>query len=94
MTTLPVVEGNRQLTLLTHEVVVRGTMLGGQVDSRITLTYHLDPATSAFTRHTSAIEQGLIPRSLRRQGFRLACQQEVKNNITLKLDKDPVTDDH
>lgn len=39
------------------------------------------------------IEQGLIPRSLRERGFRLACQQEVKGNMNLKLREDPVVHD-
>ena len=32
----------------------------------------------------TAIEQGLIPKRLREQGFRLACQHEVNNNMTLR----------
>jgi ferredoxin len=33
------------------------------------------------------IELGLVPKPLREKGYRLACQQEVKNNITLHLPK-------
>jgi transglutaminase-like putative cysteine protease len=54
----PLQDGARGLIALTHEVVVRGTLLGAPVDSRITLTYHIDPATNAFAYHASAIEQG------------------------------------
>jgi len=50
----------RGLTVLTHETVVRGTLLGAPLDSRITLTYHIDPATRAFTYHDSTIEQGPV----------------------------------
>lgn len=33
------------------------------------------------------VELGLVPKPLRKKGYRLACQQEVKNNITLHLPK-------
>jgi hypothetical protein len=58
ITASPLREGGRTLTLLRHEVVVRGTLLGAGVDNRIVLTYHIDPVTKAFTYHTSRIEQG------------------------------------
>ena len=58
ITASPLGEGARTLTLLRHEVVVRGTLLGAGVDNRIVLTYHIDPVTNAFTYHTSRIEQG------------------------------------
>ena len=58
ITASPLGEGARALTLLRHEVVVRGTLLGAGVDNRIVLTYHIDPVTKAFTHHTSRIEQG------------------------------------
>ena len=56
----------RRSPSLTHETVVRGTLLGAPVDSRITLTYHIDPATRAFTYHDSTIEQGPARLTLRR----------------------------
>jgi hypothetical protein len=56
--TAPLTHGGRTVTLLTHEMVVRGTLLGGKVDNRLVLTYHLDPATNTFTYHESRIEQG------------------------------------
>ena len=51
ITASPLREGARTLTLLRHEVVVRGTLLGAGVDNRIVLTYHIDPVTKAFTYH-------------------------------------------
>jgi len=33
-------------------------LLGGAVNNRIVLTYHIDPATNAFTYHESLLEQG------------------------------------
>jgi len=35
----------------------------------------------------NTVEKGLVPKRLREQNYRLACQQEVKNNITLYLPK-------
>jgi transglutaminase-like putative cysteine protease len=54
----PLQAGPQAFTSLTHETVVRGTLLGAPLDGRITLTYHIDPATKAFTYHESVIEQG------------------------------------
>ena len=56
--TSPIQQDGRTFTRLTHEVVIKGTLLGGAVNNRILLTYHIDPATSAFTRHESLLEQG------------------------------------
>lgn len=56
--TSPLREGTRTLTLLTHEVVIKGTLLGGAVNNRILLTYYIDPDTNAFTYHESMLEQG------------------------------------
>jgi len=36
----------------------------------------------------SDIELGLIPKRLREQGFRLACQHELRNTLTLHLSRD------
>lgn len=58
VTTAPLAEGSGNLTLLTHEIVVRGTLLGSPVDNRMVLTYHLDPAAARFIYHESLIEQG------------------------------------
>jgi transglutaminase-like putative cysteine protease len=56
--TSPIQQDGRTLTRLTHEVVIRGTLLGGAVNNRILLTYHIDPDTKAFTYHESLLEQG------------------------------------
>ncbi|MGE5357523.1 MAG: hypothetical protein ACM3NQ_00785, partial [Bacteroidales bacterium] len=54
----PISEGGRTWTRLTHEMVVRGTLLGAPVDNRVTLSYHIDPATDRFTYHESEIQAG------------------------------------
>jgi transglutaminase-like putative cysteine protease len=56
--TSPLRQDGRILTLLRHEVVIKGTLLGGAVNNRILLTYHIDPGTNAFTYHESVLEQG------------------------------------
>lgn len=48
---------------------------------------------SADLPAVSAIEKLLIPRSLREQGFRLACQYRVSNNMTLHLTRGSLTKD-
>jgi hypothetical protein len=58
LATSPLSQGGQTLTVLTHELVVRGTLLGAKVDNRVLLTYHIDPATNTFTYHDSRIEQG------------------------------------
>ncbi len=56
--TSPLHQDGRTVTLLTHEVVIKGTLLGGAVNNRILLTYHIDPGTNAFTYHESLLELG------------------------------------
>ena len=56
-TTSPLRKDGRTLTLLTQEVVVKGTLLGATVTNRLVLTYHIDPDTNAFTYHESVLEQ-------------------------------------
>lgn len=58
ITTSPLRQDGRGPTVLTHESVIRGTLLGGPVDVRMTFTYHVDAEMTTFTEHTSAIEQG------------------------------------
>lgn len=57
-TTSPLLENGRTVTLLTQEVVVKGTLLGAAVNNRMLLTYHIDQDTNAFTYHESVLEQG------------------------------------
>jgi hypothetical protein len=57
-TTTPLVKEGRQLVLLEHMVLMQVRALGKPVESRLKLTYHLDPETNRFTYHDSTIEQG------------------------------------
>lgn len=57
-TTAPLVQGDRKLVLLEHTVVMRVRALGQEVESRLKLTYHLDPETNRFSYHDSIVEQG------------------------------------
>ncbi len=56
--TSPMSDGARTFTRLTHELVVRGTLLGAPVDNRVTVTYHIDPTTNRVTYHESEIQAG------------------------------------
>ena len=60
LVTAPVGGGARSLTRLTHELVIKGTILGAPVDSRLDMTYDLDPAGGGFTYHDSTITQGEV----------------------------------
>ncbi len=57
-TTAPLVQEGRKLILLEHTVLMRVRAMGKQVESRLKLTYHLDPETNGFRYHDSTIEQG------------------------------------
>ena len=71
---------NLFLSLATHNINLPSICGGGGECGKCRVKMEGDDLPIANT-----IEQGLIPGSLRKQGYRLACQQEVKNNITLKL---------
>jgi transglutaminase-like putative cysteine protease len=58
LVTSPLLQDGREMTVLRHEIILKGSLLGAPVDNRMTLTYHLDPATKRFTYHDSTIEQG------------------------------------
>ena len=58
LVTSPLRQDGREVTVLKHEIVLKGSLLGAPVDNRMTLTYHLDPATKRFSYHDSMIEQG------------------------------------
>ena len=75
---------NLFLSLATHGINLPSICGGGGECGKCRVQMQGDMLPAANT-----IEQGLIPRSLREKGFRLACQQEVKGNITLKLREDP-----
>lgn len=57
-TTSPLVVGGRNLILLDHAVLMQVRAMGQAVESRLKLTYHLDPRTNGFVYHDSLIEQG------------------------------------
>ena len=57
-TTAPLVQDGRTLILLEHAILMQVRALGKEVESRLKLTYHLDPETNAFRYHDSTIEQG------------------------------------
>lgn len=57
-TTAPLVQEGRKLLLLEHTVLMQVRALGKQVESRLKLTYHLDPETNSFRYHDSTVEQG------------------------------------
>jgi transglutaminase-like putative cysteine protease len=58
LVTSPLRQDGREVTVLRHEIVLKGSLLGAPVDNRMALTYHLDPATKRFSYHDSTIEQG------------------------------------
>ncbi|MEW5984193.1 MAG: transglutaminase-like domain-containing protein [Acidobacteriota bacterium] len=58
VTAVPLRKDGHELIQLTHESVIRATLLGGPVDVRMTLTYRVDPEMKGFTEHASVIEQG------------------------------------
>ncbi len=56
--TSPLLQDGKEVLLLKHTILMRLTALGSRVESRLDLTYHIDPATGRFTYHDSTIEQG------------------------------------
>ncbi|MBP1596093.1 MAG: hypothetical protein H6Q05_1470, partial [Acidobacteria bacterium] len=57
-TTSPLLQDGKNMILLRHEMLLRVAALGSKAESRLNLTYHIDPATGRFTYHDSTIEQG------------------------------------
>ena len=57
-TTSPLVQEGRKLILLEHAILMQVRAMGQPVESRLKLTYHLDPETNGFRYHDSTIEQG------------------------------------
>jgi len=57
-TTSPLLQDGKNMILLRHEMLMRVAALGSKAESRLNLTYHIDPATGRFTYHDSTIEQG------------------------------------
>ncbi len=56
--TSPLLQEGRKLLLLEHTILMQLQALGKQVESRLKLTFHLDPETSGFRYHDSTVEQG------------------------------------
>jgi transglutaminase-like putative cysteine protease len=56
--TSPLVSDGRRLVLLEHTILTRVKALGREIESRLKLTYHLDPASGGFVYHDSTVEQG------------------------------------
>ncbi len=56
--TSPLVQGGREMLLLKHKILMQVKALGKRVESRLDLTYHINPATGRFSYHDSTIEQG------------------------------------
>lgn len=54
----PLVQEGRKLLLLEHTILMQVRALGRQVESRLKLTFHLDPETNGFSYHDSTIDQG------------------------------------
>ena len=74
--------GNLFLTLATHDVGLASICGGGGECGKCRVQFK-----SADIPTANDIELGLIPKRLREQGYRLACQHKVESNITLHLPK-------
>ena len=74
--------GNLFLSLATHDVGLASICGGGGECGKCRVQFKSTEIPTA-----NDIELGLIPKRLREQGYRLACQQKVANNITLHLPK-------
>ena len=73
---------NLFLSLATHDVGLASICGGGGECGKCRVQF-----SSADIPAANDIELGLLPKRLREQGYRLACQQKVANNITLHLPK-------
>ena len=73
---------NLFLSLATHDIGLPSVCGGGGECGKCRVKFESDDLPEA-----NSIELGLVPKRLREQGYRLACQQEVSNNITLYLPK-------
>ena len=73
---------NLFVTLATHHIKLPSACGGGGECGKCRVKIEASDMPDA-----NPIEIGLVPKPLRKRGYRLACQQEVKNNITLHLPK-------
>ena len=74
--------GNLFLSLATHDVDLASICGGGGECGKCRVQFKSTKIPTA-----NEIELGLIPKRLREQGYRLACQHKVVNSITLHLPK-------
>jgi len=73
---------NLFLSLATHDIGLPSICGGGGECGKCRVKFETDDLPEA-----NSIELGLVPKRLREQGYRLACQQEVSSNTTLHLPK-------
>ena len=73
---------NLFLSLANKQIDVPSVCGGGGECGKCRVRFEAADAPGA-----NAIELGLIPKNLRHQGYRLACQQEVRSNTALYLPK-------
>jgi ferredoxin len=73
---------NLFVTLATHHINLPSVCGGGGECGKCRVRIEAVELPEA-----NPVELGLVPKPLRKKGYRLACQQEVKNNITLHLPK-------
>ena len=71
---------NLFLSLATHDVSLASICGGGGECGKCRVKLETSPWPEANT-----IELGLVPKRLREQGYRLACQQKAERDMTLKL---------
>ena len=71
---------NLFLSLASHDIGLPSICGGGGECGKCRVKFEADELPD-----TSSLENGLVPKRLREQGYRLACQQQVTNNITLHL---------
>jgi len=74
---------NLFLSLATHDVNIASICGGGGECGKCRVKLMTTGLPEA-----NDIETGLIPRHLREQGYRLACQQKVKNDMALRIPGD------
>ena len=73
---------NLFLSLATHDIILPSICGGGGECGKCRVQFEASAAPEP-----NNIELAIVPRRLREQGWRLACQHEVSNNITLQLRK-------
>lgn len=73
---------NLFLSLATHDISVPSVCGGGGECGKCRVKFEGSDIPEA-----NPVETGLVPRRLREQGYRLACQHEVTQNATLQLPK-------